>query len=44
MLEAATGKSIWKFDMTDRSHSGAAIEDGHIWVGSGSGHMYCFGP
>jgi outer membrane protein assembly factor BamB len=44
MLEAATGKSIWKFDMTNRSHSGAAIEDGHIWVGSGSGHMYCFGP
>ena len=44
MVDAKTGKSIWKGDLGDRTHSGAAIEDGFCWFGGGSGYMYCFGP
>jgi outer membrane protein assembly factor BamB len=43
MLDADTGALIWKFDIEERSHSGAAIENGHIWVGGASGYFYCFG-
>ena len=44
MVDAKTGKSIWKGDLGDRTHSGAAIEDGYCWFGGGSGYMYCWGP
>jgi outer membrane protein assembly factor BamB len=43
MVDAATGKLITKVDVGERCYSGAAIEDGNIWVGSASGHFYCLG-
>jgi outer membrane protein assembly factor BamB len=43
MVDAATGKLITKVDIGERCYSGAAIEDGFIWVGSASGYFYCLG-
>jgi outer membrane protein assembly factor BamB len=43
IVEAATGKLIGKIDLGERCISAAAVEGGHIWVGTGSGYFYCLG-
>jgi outer membrane protein assembly factor BamB len=35
---------IWQVDLAGPVLSTACIVDGHIWIGSGDGHFYCFGP
>lgn len=44
MLDAASGQEIWSMRTSGRVLSSPCIVDGHIWIGTGTGWFYCFGP
>ena len=43
-LDAATGALIWRYTTGSQDFSSAVVAEGKVYMGSGSGRVYCFGP
>jgi outer membrane protein assembly factor BamB len=40
-LERATGRRVWRFDLTDGIHVRPCVDDQHIWFAGRDRHCYC---
>jgi len=43
ILDIATGKILWKYELGSPGVSNPAVINGKIIVGAGDGAIYCFG-